>query len=398
MRSPTHRYAGFGRTVFLLALGLGLGPLPAQAQRPPGMVAAPDRGPDEGGGPYDRLIIRGVTVIDGTGAPPIGPMDIIIEGNRIVDMVGVGVPNVPIPERRRPALEIEDNPDAVVHEIDATGMYVLPGFVDLHLHTGGVPKAPEAEYAYKLWMAHGITTGRGVGFGPYDWSIQEKARSEANEIVAPRMWAYPFMGSGGQGWRDRQIQTPEDARAWVRYIKQSGGDGLKLGSHRPEIMEALLDEARQLGLGSTAHLNQMGVAQMNAIDAARLGLGTVTHFYGLFESLYKDHDVQPWPPEMNYFDEQHRFGQVAVQASLIHERGSPEWKAFLEELLALDVTLDPTMTAYQASWDVDAQKFAPWHETYTLPSLWDFYEADREDHGSYYYDWTTWKEVAWRDF
>ncbi len=370
----------------------------AEALQPTQMVGAPDRGPDEGGGPYDRLIIRGATVIDGTGAPPIGPMDIVIEGNRIVEVIGVGVPQRPIDEARRPGLTIEGNPGATVREIDATGMYVLPGFVDLHLHTGGVPKAPEAEYAYKLWMAHGITTGRGVAFGPHDWSIREKARSAANEIVAPRMWVYPFTGVGGEGWGDRRIDTPDDARAWVRYVKESGGDGLKLNSFRPEIMEALLDEAAQHGLGSTAHLGQMGVAQMNALDAARLGLGTVTHFYGLFEALYKDHDVQPWPPEMNYNDEQHRFGQVPRQRNLIHERGSPEWNAFLEEMLSYDVTLDPTMTAYQASWDVDDQMYAPWHETYTLPTLWEFYEANREDHGSYYFDWTTWEEVAWRDF
>ena len=42
----------------------------------------------------------------------------------------------------------------------------------------------------------------------------------------------------------------------------------------------------------SAHLAQTGVAQMNAIDAARLGLGAVTHFYGIFEALYKDNDVQ----------------------------------------------------------------------------------------------------------
>ena len=138
----------------------------AEAVQPMQMIGAPDRGPGEGEGPYDRLIIRGATVIDGTGAPPIGPMDIVIEGNRIVDVVGVGVPQRPIDEARRPGLTVEGNPDAVVHEIDATGMYVLPGFVDLHLHTGGVPKAPEAEYTYKLWMSHGITTGRGVAFGP----------------------------------------------------------------------------------------------------------------------------------------------------------------------------------------------------------------------------------------
>jgi imidazolonepropionase-like amidohydrolase len=359
---------------------------------------APDRGADEGQGPFDRLILRGVTVIDGTGAPPRGPMDVVIEGNRIVRLAGVGVPSVEIDEEERPELAIDDRPDATVHEIDATGMYVLPGFVDIHLHTGGVPKAPNAEYVYKLWMAHGITAGRGVAFGPVDWSLSEKVRSGRNEIVAPRMFSYHRPGSVGEGEERMRVDTPEQAREWVRYIAAKGADGLKLGSHRPEIMEALIDEATQLGLGTTAHLAQTGVAQMNAIDAARLGLGTVTHFYGLFESLYKDHDVQPWPSGMNYNDEQYRFGQVARQWNLIHERGSSEWKAFLEELLEHDVTLDPTMTAYQASWDVEAQRQAFWNQEYVLPSLIDFYRASRTNHGSYYYDWTTADEVAWKNF
>mgnify|MGYP000620967116 CR=1 FL=1 len=47
------------------------------------VAQAPDRGPDEGLGPFERLILRGVMVIDGTGAPARGPMDIVIEGNRI---------------------------------------------------------------------------------------------------------------------------------------------------------------------------------------------------------------------------------------------------------------------------------------------------------------------------
>ena len=50
-----------------------------------------------------------------------------------------------------------ESPDQASEEIDATGMYVLPGFVDLHLHSGDIPKTPEAEYVYKLWLAHGIT-------------------------------------------------------------------------------------------------------------------------------------------------------------------------------------------------------------------------------------------------
>ena len=90
-----------------------------------------------------------------------------------------------------------------------------------------------------------------------------------------------------------------------------GIQGLKLGAYRPEIMKALLDEAKRLDLGSVAHLHQMGVARMDAMDSARLGLQSVTHYYGHFEALLKDHVVQPWPTEMNYNDEQFRFGQVA---------------------------------------------------------------------------------------
>ena len=52
-------------------------------------------------------------------------------------------------------------------------------------------------------------------------------------------------------------------------------------------MAALIDEAKKNNLGTTAHLQQTGVAQMNAIKAARLGLQIVTHFYGHFESLLR---------------------------------------------------------------------------------------------------------------
>ena len=41
-------------------------------------------------GPYKQLIIRGVTLINGNGAPPIGPVDIVVEQNKIVDIQVVG--------------------------------------------------------------------------------------------------------------------------------------------------------------------------------------------------------------------------------------------------------------------------------------------------------------------
>jgi hypothetical protein len=288
----------------------------------PKMIPAPDRGAEEGGGPYGRLIIRGATLIDGTGSPPRGPVDIVIENNRIVDVTSVGYPGLEIDESKRPT-------DAT-REIDAHGQYVMPGIIDMHTHTGGSTKAPEAEYSYKLWMGHGITTVRGVPSSNNEFSLSEKARSARNEIVAPRIFSYHRPGSGEE-FSGRKILTADDAREWVRYIAAEGADGLKLGSYRPVIMEALLDEAKKQGLGSTAHLGQMGVAQMNAQDSARLGLGTLTHYYGLFESMYEDHDVQPWPVDMNYNNEQHRFGQVARQWNLIMRY----WKNFLNSISRL---------------------------------------------------------------
>ncbi len=296
------------RTVSMrVAASLCVAALALHAQEP--INGSPNRPAGEGEGPFERLVIRGATVIDGTGAPPRGPVDIVIEGNRLRELRTVGTPGVAINPAFRPARG--------AREIDATGMYVLPGFVDLHVHTGGSPKAPNAEYVHKLWLAHGVTTVRGVPAGDMDWSLKERDRSAKNQITAPRIFAYhrPFTG---QGWTDPPVRTAETAREWVRWAAGKGIDGLKLGAQDPEIMAALLDEAKKLGLGSTAHLDQLGVGRMNARDAVRLGLGTVTHYYGIFEALLKDSSIQPWPLDFNYNNEQDRFGQVARLWDKIH--------------------------------------------------------------------------------
>jgi imidazolonepropionase-like amidohydrolase len=281
-----------------------------------------------------------------------------------------------------------------VREIQAAGMYVIPGLVDLHVHQGTKQKAPDSEYYNKLWLAHGITAVRGVPFASFDYSMKEKARSAKNEITAPRYIVYQRPGSG---WDKGPVRTPEQAREWVRWLAQNGGDGLKVGAERPDIMAALLDEAKKLGLGSTAHLQQTGVAQMNADEATRLGLQTITHFYGLFEAMYDRNSVQPWPVDINYNDEQNRFGQVARQWNLVTPRGE-KWNSLLKKFKERDVTLDPTMVAYLTGRDLTHHMAAPWHQKYTLPTLWDYYTPSRANHGSYWYYWTTADEVAWRNF
>ena len=359
----------------------------AQQPQQPQPIAAPNRRSDEGKGPFKTFVIRGAMIIDGTGAAPRGPVDIVIENNRIKSLQAAGTPGLEMRQNRNP-----QKPD---FEIDATGMYVLPGFVDMHAHAGGPPKNAELEYAYKLWLAHGVTTVRGVPLAPNPISVKDKDRSARNEIVAPRIFNYQRPGSG---WDKGAITTPEAAREYVRWAAQNGVDGLKLGSFRPELMAALLDEAKKLGLGSTAHLGQEGVAQMNAIKAARLGLGTVTHFYGHFESLLKDYVVQPWPVDQNNSDEQHRFGQVARLWDKIYEPGSAEWKAYLQEHLKLGTVFDPTFGIYSAGRDLMRMRNADWHDKYTLPSLMEYYEPSRVNHGSYWYYWTTADEIAWRNF
>jgi imidazolonepropionase-like amidohydrolase len=347
-------------------------------------------GPDRirGEGPFERLIIRGATLIDGTGGMPRGPVDIVIEENKIVDIVGVGTPKLPIQDANRPS--------GATKEIQADGKYVMPGIIDLHIHTGSKTKAPEAEYVYKLWLSHGITTVRGVPSGDLEWSLSEKKRSAQNKIAAPRMISFHRPGSGKE-WEKRKIITPSDAREWVQYAHKKGVDGLKLGSYRPAVMKALLDEANKLGMGSTAHLAQTGVAQMNALDAARLGLTGMTHFYGLFEAMYENNDIQPWPIDMNYNNEQHRFGQVARQWNMV-KPGGKKWNELLDEFLKLDYFLNPTMAIYSAGRDVMRARNADWHKKFTLPSLMDYFQPSRENHGAYWFYWTTHDEVAWKKF
>ena len=40
----------------------------------------------DGEGQYDQLIIRGAYLIDGTGAPATGPVDVVVEQDRITEV------------------------------------------------------------------------------------------------------------------------------------------------------------------------------------------------------------------------------------------------------------------------------------------------------------------------
>ncbi len=355
---------------------------------------APDR--QRGEGPWTQLIIRGVTLINGNGAPPIGPVDIIVENNRITKIANVGYPGVPIDDKKRPKLK------AGGKEYNCEGMYLMPGFVDMHGHIGGKSQGADAEYVFKLWMAHGITTIRDPACGNgLEWVLNQKDRSAKNEITAPRIKAYSVFGQGWDKGDGREIgdfpSTPDEARQWVRENAERGADGIKFFGAPPEIMAAALEENKKLGLGSACHHAQLDVARWNVINSARAGLTTMEHWYGLPEALFDNKTVQHYPLDYNYRNEQNRFEEAGKLWQQAAKPGSDRWNEVMDELIRLDFTIDPTFNIYEASRDLHRTRRLEWHDEYTLPSLWRFYMPSRISHGSYWHDWGTEQEVAWRN-
>ena len=344
------------------------------------IAPAPDR--DEGEGPFEQLILRDVMLVNGTGAPAFGPVDIVIEGNTLKRIQAVGDGS------RRPEL-VEGG-----RELQLTGHTVLPGIVDLHGHIGGDEQGVPAEYVYKLWLAHGITSVRDPGCGNgLDWCVSEMRRSERNAITAPRIFPYVFFGAG----RDAPMTTPEEAREWVRKVAKQGALGMKCFGYRPDVLQAAFEELGKLGLGAACHHAQLDVARVNVLTTARWGLTTMEHWYGLPEALFDGQVVQQYPADYNYMDEQHRFGEAGRLWAQASEKGSERYEAVIGELLALGFTLDPTFTIYQATRDLMRARTAEWHDEYTHPALWDFFRPSRHNHGSFFFDWGSEQESDWKD-
>ncbi|MFZ9170969.1 MAG: amidohydrolase family protein [Sediminibacterium sp.] len=342
----------------------------------------------EGDGPYTQLIIRGVTLINGTGAPPFGPVDIVIEKNRIVKIQNVGSPSLPINAARRPVLKEGGK------EINCDGMYAMPGLIDMHGHIGGKEQGTPAEYVFKLWMAHGITTIRDPSAGNgLSWVLEHKTKSLENTITAPRIFAYTAFGQGSK----TPITNAEEARTWVRENAKNGADGIKFFGAPPQVMDAAIRENKALGLRSTCHHAQVDVARWNVVNSAKAGMTSMEHWYGLPEALFEDKTIQNFPADYNYNNEEHRFeeaGKLWKQAAAPY---TPHWNKVMNDLLAVDFTLDPTFNIYDANRDLHRARRAEWHENYTLPSLWKFYEPSYQSHGSYWVNWGTEQEVEWKN-
>lgn len=352
----------------------------------PSPAMASPRGP-EAAGPFKRLLITNVHLIDGTGAPAYGPVNIEIAGDRIVRISEIG--------GTRTISSDQQKSDALTDVIDGKGGYVLPGFVDTHEHIGTPThiyggQLTDVDYVFKLLLAHGITTVRDPGsLLGLAWTAEHRRQSAAGKITAPRIFAYALF--------PERTASPEAAREWVRAARRNGADGVKFLGARPHVFAAALDEMRKLGMGSAYHHSQLSVTQQNAIESAELGLQSIEHWYGLPEAMFEDRTVQNYPASYNYNDEQDRFGQAGRLWQQTAAPGSPVWKEAIAHLIKSGVTLNPTFVAYEASRDLARAQRLEWHDEYTMPYMMKSWAPNPRAHGSFFFDWSSEDEIAWRN-
>jgi cytosine/adenosine deaminase-related metal-dependent hydrolase len=323
-------------------------------------------------------------IVNGKGTPPYGPCDIVVEEGRIKEIINVDSISLTRYNIKRPEAE---------KYIEAKGMYVIPGLVDMHIHINIAddkcgPKGPE--YAYKLCLAHGITTVRTCGFGTDEKLLEHKKMSDENKIVAPRLMV---LGS----W-PVDVHTVEESRNAVRKLKEMGVDGIKM-IPRPhvtaEMLGAIADELRNVELPAGIAIHHAQNSELNAYLTSKAAKDSlcIEHTYGIPQAALPG--TQSFPPNYNYSNEVDRFrlsGYIWTEANQYPER----IKDVLDTLLENNTVWDPTMVVYEGHRDYERVKSLPWHEKYTVRQLWEAYSPSPGRHATHFFNWKTSDEIAWK--
>jgi imidazolonepropionase-like amidohydrolase len=215
--------------------------------------------------PTPTLVIRNGTLIDGTGRPPVEGATIFVSGNRIT-RVATGEVTLP----------------AGIRVIDATGLTILPGLMDMHIH--------HRPWMWPLFLQFGVTTVRDVGSDP-DLILRDRDRERRGELTAPRIFACGPLLDGdppvwGTAWRGSVALTSVDqARAVAQRLLDRGVDCLKVYARLPSaLMRAIVELAAARDVPVTGH-----VGAVSARDAAEMGVRSIEHASGI---------IFPMPPEV----------------------------------------------------------------------------------------------------
>ncbi len=159
------------------------------------------------------LTLTGALLIDGTGADPVPDSVVVIQNERIL-YAG--------PQDR---IEVPSNAEI----IDASGLTILPGFINSHVHGALASRNRE------IWAQSGVTTVRDLGCPPSSLPVSrelyppspERARLVAAGPLITVPGGYPIVPFGGS-WA-ATVTSQEEARELAEDLLDNGGaDLLKL--------------------------------------------------------------------------------------------------------------------------------------------------------------------------
>ncbi len=223
------------------------------------------------------ITINNVSIVDVSTGDVIEKQSVQINGSRI-QAVG------PIKDIR--------NPQAAM-VVDATGLYLIPGLWDMHVH-------PDGKRDLDLLIANGVLGAR-IMYGEPEHIAWRKA-IDAGHLLGPRLLiSGPIIeGPPPESVADltaaaemNLIATDAAAREEVRQQHAAGFDYLKVYNNLPlPAYEALADEGRKLGMPVVGHV-PFAVGIENALD---LGQASVEHMRGYVHELVPaDASVVPGP-------------------------------------------------------------------------------------------------------
>ncbi len=228
------------------------------------------------------IAIRGATLIDGTGRPPIPHCLLVLSGDRIVS-VGAATPE---------ALAALPKGATV---ISAEGRWIVPGLIDAHVHA-------ESDADLQTMLRWGVTSVRLMA---EDVAAAEKlAEASRDRADIPEVFpAAPIFTAKGGWWDqgepadahvDRFPATEGEARASVRGARALGSREIKLmlddmdwcrapkpplPKPAPEVVSALIGEARSLGLRAIVHAPGLGDAR------AAIAAGATALAHGVLDPI-----------------------------------------------------------------------------------------------------------------
>lgn len=179
-------------------------------------------------------------------------------------------------------------------QVDLSGLYLMPGLIDSHVHWGNFGNTPEhMKNLADAYIAEGITTVREMG-GDMRRVKTYLADLDSGRIVGPTVymssfWAGPNYLRGNsqdvEGWgspnapwsRTVSDTTPEALEQWVLEAKEWGCTGLKLYHDlSAELLEKIVPLCKKHDVRPWAHFT---VSPATYRDVVAAGVETVTHAY-----------------------------------------------------------------------------------------------------------------------